>query len=494
MTGFRPSPGRSTPRRLAFVVGAVTLGAGLAMIPAAIVALLVREWSIAGWISVAAAITALAGTIAWKGVGRPGKLSTKEAFATVGLSWFVVAAFGTLPYLFTGSIPGITDAFFETAAGFTTTGATVITDLDAMPRAILFWRALTQWLGGMGFIVLSIAVLPLLGVGGLQLARAEAPGPEPDRLTPRFRETAQRLWFIYVGLTGLEIALLAFGDMDLFEAAAHALATMSTGGFGTDAASVGAFGAYSQWVITAFMLAAGTSFALHYRALRDPLVYGANAEFRLYMGIIGAAAVAIVVGIWTAGTSVAETIREGVFAAVALVTGTGFVVDDFGAWSETLQVLAIGLMFIGGMAGSTAGAFKVFRVGVLVKSASTSLQRLVYPNAVTVTRFGRDPVPDPVVRSVQSFFLFYVMALVTGAFALAALEAAFGSGTDLVTSTSAVVSALGNIGPGLGEVGPSGTYVAMSAGSKFLLSFLMVLGRLEIFPVLLLFTRRLWRR
>ena len=261
MTGFRPPPGRSTPRRLAWVVGAVTAGASLAMLPAAAVALLFREWSVAGWIGVSAGITAAAGIALWRWVGRPGELSTKEAFAVVGLSWFVVAAFGTLPYLLTGTIPGVTDAFFETAAGFTTTGATVITDLEGVARSMLFWRALTQWLGGMGFIVLSIAVLPLLGVGGLQLARAEAPGPEPDRLTPRFRETAQRLWLIYVGLTVLQVVLLALGDMDLFEAAVHSLATMSTGGFGTDPASVGAFGAYSQWVIIAFMLAAGTSFA-----------------------------------------------------------------------------------------------------------------------------------------------------------------------------------------------------------------------------------------
>ncbi len=481
-------------RRLGFVVGAAAAGTGLAMVPSALVAAVYREWVEAGWILVAAAVTAVAGLAAWKGWGRPGELSTKEAFASVGLSWFVVAAFGTLPYLLTSTITGVSDAFFETAAGFTTTGATTIIDLGSVSHGVLFWRSFTQWMGGMGFVVLSIAVLPLLGVGGLQLARAEAAGPEPERLTPRFRETAKRLWLIYVGLTGLAIVLLALGDMDVFEAAVHAFATVSTGGFSTEAGSIGAFDPYTQWVIVAVMVAAGTSFALHFRALRGPAAYWRNAEFRLYAVILGAAAVTIVVGLSAEGTALARTIREGVFAAVALVTGTGFVVDDFSLWAEALQVLAVGLMFIGGMAGSTAGAFKVFRVGVLVKSASRSLHHLVYPNAISVVRFGDRPVPDPVVRSVQSFFLFYVLAMVTGTFLLDFLEAGFSSGMDLVTSTSAVVSALGNIGPGLGEVGPANTYAALSDGGKWLLSFLMVLGRLEIFPVLLLFTRWLWRR
>jgi len=370
----------------------------------------------------------------------------------------------------------------------------VVTDLGVVSHGMLFWRSLTQWLGGMGFIVLSIAVLPLLGVGGMQLARAEAPGPEPDRLTPRFRETARRLWLLYVGLTVITVLALAAGEMNLFEAVAHALAGVSTGGYSTEAGSIGAFGAYSQWVIVAVMFVAGTSFALHYRALRHPSAYPANTEFRLYVAILAAAAAIIVVGLWSDGTAPGDVIRRGVFGAVALVTGTGFVVEDFAAWAETLQVFAIGLMFVGGMAGSTAGAFKVFRVGVLVKSAAGSLKRMVYPNAVTVIRFGRDPVPDPVLRSVQSFFLFYALALVTGAFGISALEAAAGSGLDLVTATSAVVSALANLGPGLGDVGPNETYAALTAGSKGLLSFFMVLGRLEFFPVLLLFTRWIWRR
>jgi trk system potassium uptake protein TrkH len=462
VTAFSAPVRFSMGRRLASVIGIVVAGSSLVMLPAAIVALLSREWAVALQITAAALVTAACGTLSWRFLGKPGQLSTKEGFAVVALAWFAVAAFGTLPYLFTGSLTNPTDAFFETAAGFTTTGATVITDLAVPPRGIVFWRALTQWMGGMGFVVLSIAVLPLLGTGGVQLARAESPGPEPDRLTPRFRETARRLWLIYAGITVAAFLLLAAGDMDLFEAGAHALAAVSTGGFGTEPGSIGVFSAYTQWVIVVVMAAAGTSFALHYRALRDPGGYLRHPEFRLYVAFILGAAVLIAIGTWTGGGA-AGTIRKAVFSATALVTGTGFVVDDFGRWPETLQILAVGLMF-------------------------------VYPNAVSITRFGRDPVPDQIVRSVQSFFLFYVLALVLGTFLLAALEAGFSSGMDLVTATSAVVSALGNIGPGLGEVGPSGTYAGVSAGGKWLLSFLMVLGRLEIFPVLLLFTRWLWRR
>jgi trk system potassium uptake protein TrkH len=342
--------------------------------------------------------------------------------------------------------------------------------------------------------VLSVAVLPLLGSGGVQLARAEAPGPEPDRLTPRFRETAKRLWLVYVALTGIVVVLLAVGDMNLFEAVAHGLTTVSTGGFSTEADSIGAFGAYTQWVVIAFMFVSGVSFALHFRALRNPSVYARSGEFRLYTFFVVTASLLIVGGLWVDGLDVGRQLRHAVFTAVTLVTGTGYTTTDYSAWTEGLQILAVGLMFLGGMAGSTAGGIKTFRVGVLTKASAQRLKQLVYPNAVLLTRWDRRPVSDPVLRSIQSFFLFYIMVFLGGTFLLAVLESIGGSGTNLVTATSAVASALGNVGPGLGSVGPGGGYVAISAGGKWLLSFIMILGRLEIFPVLLLFTRYLWKR
>jgi trk system potassium uptake protein TrkH len=483
---------RRPDRRLAYIIGAVVAAGGVAMVPAAATAAGYREWSDAAGIAGAAAVTVTAGLLAWRVWGRPGELTTREGFAAAGLAYFVLAAFGMLPYLFTGAISEVTDAYFAAAAGFTTTGSAV-TDPSQLSHGILIWRATTQWLGGMGIIVLSIAILPTLGVGGVQLARAEAPGPEPDRLTPRFRETAKRLWLVYLAMTALALLLLSLGDMSPFQAVAHGLTTVSSGGFGTEPDSVAGFSAYTQWVIIGFMFATGVSFALHYRALRHPGVYLRNSEFRLYAGIVAGAAVLIVAGLWAEAGGM-ESIRNGVFAAVALVTTTGFVTDDFAGWVEWLQIGVVVLMFCGAMAGSTSGSIKTFRYGVLFRSSSADLKRLVYPDAILVTRFGGKPVPPQIAASIQSFFIFYMLAFVAGTVLLAISEAAFGDGTDLITATSAVASAIGNIGPGLGEVGPSGTYAGITIGGKWLLSFLMILGRLEIFPVLLLFTRHLWRR
>ena len=358
----------------------------------------------------------------------------------------------------------------------------------------------------MGIIILSLAILPLLGVGGVQLARAESPGPEPDRLTPRFRETAKRLWFVYAGVTFLEMLLLWAGDMSLFQAVAHSLTTMSTGGFGTELDSIAGFSLYTQWVIIAFMLIAGASFALHYRALRSgPRVYTRHTEFRLYAAIAIVATIIIAGGIWgDPSTPVAAipaetantftTITDATFTALTLVTTTGFATADFGQWNAGLQIFVVGLMFLGGMAGSTAGGMKTFRIGVLSRAASADLRRLIHPRGVFITRFGKEPVPDPIVESVQSYFLFFMFLFMTGTFLFGFITSTLpGAQLDLVTHASAVASALGNIGPGLGEVGPASNYALLPGPAKWLLAFLMIAGRLEIFPVLLLFTRSLWR-
>lgn len=476
-------------RRLSFIIGAVVAASGLAMVPAAAVSLVYQEWATAGQIFLAALVTVAVGATGWRVFGRHGVLTTKEGFAAVGLAWFVMAFFGTLPYLFTGSITNLTDAFFETAAGFTTTGASIFPDPSTLSHGILIWRAGTQWLGGMGVIVLSIAILPLLGVGGVQLARAESPGPQPDRLTPRFRETAKRLWWVYLAFTALEVLFLWAGDMNLFQSVAHAFTTMSTGGFGTEATSITEFSAYTQWVITAFMFLAGASFALHFRAMRKPKEYLRNSEFRIYALLLFAAMAVIAIGIWDSNAW-HGSIRDAAFTAVSIVTTTGFATADFGQWLPGLQILVVGLMFLGGSSGSTAGGVKTFRVAVLARAAAADLRRLVHPRAVLVTRFGGKSVPDPIVGSVQSFFLFYMFLFMTGTVLLGMISTEL----DLITSTSAVASALGNIGPGLEAVGPTSNFLAVPWLGKWLLAFLMIAGRLEIFPVLLLFTRDLWRR
>ena len=493
MVGSVAADQRSLPRTLAFVIGAAVTAVGASMLLPLAVSAAYQEWSSALGIGMAAAVTIAVGVVTWRMVGRALPIGVKEGFATVGLAWFVMSLFGALPYVFTESITGLTDAFFESASGFTTTGASILADPGELSRGIGLWRGLTQWVGGMGVIVLSVAVLPLLGTGGIQLARAEAPGHAPDRLTPRFQETAKRLWLIYLGLTVIEALLLTFGDMTLYQSVVHSFTTMSTGGFGTEATSLAEFSAYTRWVVTFFMFVAGASFALHFRALRRPSAYARSTEFRLY-GAITLVAIVIVVGGLLRDLGFVRAIQDAAFNVVSIVTTTGFATADFGAWRPALQILVVGLMFLGGMGGSTAGSVKTFRVGILSKAAFADLRRLVYPRGVFAVRFGKERVTDTVVESIQSFFLFYMFLFMTGTFLLTFIDANVTERLDLVTAASAVAASLGNIGPGLADVGPTANYAAIADLGKWLLSGLMIVGRLEIFPVLLLFTRDLWRR
>jgi len=486
-------PALSLLKTVAYVLGSVLLFIGVAMASAAVVSALFAEYETAVWIAVSAAVTAAVGHMTRRVVPRPDSITVKQGFATVGLAWFVFSIFGALPYLLSGAIPSITDAVFETASGFTTTGASILPDPGVLPNGISFWRGMTQWLGGMGVIVLGVAILPLLGTGGMQLARAESPGPTPDRLTPRFQGTAKRLWIVYAVITLIEIVMLAMGDMTGFQAVIHSFTTMSTGGFGTEADSIASFSDYTKWVITVFMFTAGVSFALHFRAWNKPVDYVRNSEFRLYT-VITITAVVIVAGGLLADFSTGEAIRDAAFNTVSLVTTTGFASSDFGAWRPALQIMVVGLMFLGGMAGSTAGGIKTFRIGVLSKAAFADLRRLVHPRGVFITHFGRQKVTEPIIESVQSFFLFYMFLFMTATFGLAFIDANLTEGLDLVTATSAVAASIGNIGPGLGEVGPVANYAGLPALAKWMLAGLMIVGRLEIFPVLVLFTKDLWKR
>jgi trk system potassium uptake protein TrkH len=480
-------------KTVAYVLGSVLLFVAVAMIASAVVSLLYSEYETAMWIALSAVITAAFGYTTRRVVQRPTSITVKQGFATVGLAWFVFSIFGALPYLLSGAIPSISDAVFETASGFTTTGASILPDPGVLPKGISFWRALTQWLGGMGVIVLGVAILPLLGTGGMQLARAEAPGPTPDRLTPRFQGTAKRLWIIYAIITVIEMGFLWVGDMTGFQAVIHSLTTMSTGGFGTEATSIAGFSNYTKWVITFFMFVAGVSFALHFRAWSKPLRYWKNSEFRLYSFII-AGAIVIIAGGLISDLEPMEAVQDAAFNAISLVTTTGFASTDWGMWRPALQIMVVGLMFLGGMAGSTAGGMKTFRLGVLSKAAYADLRRLVHPRGVFVTRFGGKRVTEPIIEAVQSYFLFYMMLFMASTFLLAFIDANASEGLGLVTAATAVAASIGNIGPGLGEVGPAGNYAGLPDLAKWLLSSLMIVGRLEIFPVLVLFTKDLWRR
>ena len=489
------SPSLRLLRTVAFVLGSVLLFVAVAMALSAVVSVIYREYNTAAWIAVSAVITGVFGFTTRRLVRRPQRITVKQGFATVGLAWFVFTIFGALPYLLSGAIPNLSNAIFETASGFTTTGATILEDPSLLPNGISFWRAMTQWLGGMGVIVLGVAILPLLGTGGMQLARAESPGPTPDRLTPRFQETAKRLWLVYVVLTLIEMVLLWFGDMTGFQAVIHSMTTMASGGFGTEPTSIALFSDYTKWVITFFMFVAGVSFALHFRAWSKPLEYWKNSEFKLYAFISIGAIVIIAGGLFSEPGSFLVAVQDAAFNAISLVTTTGFTSTDWGMWRPALQIMVVGLMFLGGMAGSTAGGMKTFRTGVLSKAAFADLRRLVHPRGIFVTRFGTQRVSEPVIKAVQSYFLFYMFMFMTSTFLLAFIDANFGSESlDLVTATTAVAASIGNIGPGLGEVGPTGNYSGLADPAKWMLSGLMIVGRLEIFPVLVLFTKDLWRR
>jgi trk system potassium uptake protein TrkH len=480
-------------RRILNVVGLLQVFTGLSMLLAAGVSLFYRDGDSLG-IFLAAALTVAFGIVTFRFTKFKGDLSSREGFAIVTFAWTGAAIFGALPYLFTGSIPGLVPAIFESMSGFTTTGATVFSEIEELPHGILFWRSFTHWLGGMGIIVLAIAILPYLGVGGMQLFKAEVPGPTPERLRPRITQTAKLLWYVYLGMTVLQTALLMFGGMDLFDASTHTFATLATGGFSTKNASVAHFESpYIHYVIILFMYLAGINFALHFRAVTGHLDYFKDHEWRFFTGLLLGAAVFLLVLNLTGGTyaftpsGVEEAFRDGLFQAVAIGTTTGFVTADYELWVPASQMLIFLLFFTGGMAGSTGGSMKSVRVLLLVKQTAMELRKHLHPRAVLLARVGRRAVKEDVLANVLGFVLLYGLLWVAGAMALALL------GLDFLTSLGASAATVGNIGPGLGGVGPTDNYGWMSNSALSVMSFLMLVGRLEIYTVLLLFHPETWR-
>jgi trk system potassium uptake protein TrkH len=440
---------------------------------------------------ISAAISIAVGSTAFFISGRGQDIRPKEGFAVVALGWVALSAFGCLPYLISGSIAEPVDAFFETMSGFTTTGATILTDIESLPHGILFWRSLTHWIGGMGIILLSLAVLPFLGVGGMQLFKAEVPGPMADKLKPRVTETAKILWGVYVLISTVEAALLMLGGMSFFDALCHTFGTMATGGFSTRNASIGAYdSAYFDYIITFFMILAGTNFALHYRALRgDVLAYFRNKEFLFYGAVIIIAL--ILIGIDTYNNiygNFFESLQATLFQVVAILTTTGYGTADYEQWSLTSQLILFSLMFIGGCAGSTGGGMKVLRVFLLIKFVKSEIVRLLHPQAVVPTRIGRNVVDRKTMGNVAGFFVLFVMLTATSTLIVSAM------GLDLATSLGVVAATINNIGPGLGLVGPTDNYAFLPDAAKWLTTFLMLVGRLEVFTVIILFSRTYWSK
>ena len=440
---------------------------------------------------ISAAITAVIGLVVYRFTNLERTLRAREGFAIVTFGWIFFSLFGSLPYLLSGAIPSITDAFFETMSGFTTTGATILTDIEALPHGILLWRSLTHWLGGMGIIVLSLAILPFLGVGGMQLFKAEVPGPVADKLTPRVTETAKILWGVYMLFTVVETILLMIGGMTLFDALCHTFGTMATGGYSTRNASVGAYdSAYIDYVIVIFMFLAGVNFSLHYRLLRGNWrAYREDREFLVYVGLIVVATLIIGIDIWrNVYGNAADALRYALFQVVSIQTTTGYGTADYEQWSYSSQFLLWLLMFVGGCAGSTGGGMKVMRLHLLFKFAVAEFTKLLHPHAIVPVRMRQVAIPRDVITNILGYFVLFIFLFVSGVFIMTLL------GLDILSALGAVVASLGNIGPGLNLVGPTDNYGFLPAAGKWVLCALMLMGRLEIFTVLVLFSPAFWKK
>ncbi|MHA7131883.1 TrkH family potassium uptake protein [Algoriphagus namhaensis] len=414
----------------------------------------------------------------------------REGYLIVALSWVVMSIFGMLPYLLSKEIPTFYDALFETLSGLTTTGASILTDIESMPKGLLFWRSMTQWIGGLGIIVLTVAIFPLLGIGGIELFVAESPGPTSDKVHPRISETAKRLWYLYVGLTFLAGLMYWIGGMTFFDAINHALTTLATGGFSTKNASMAYYdSAFIQYTAIFFMFLAGTNFTIIYFGFLGKFkrVWKSD-EFKTYALALLAIAVVLYYPFFAAGGATAEeAFRNSLFTVVSLVTTTGFVTDDYTQYGQGVTFLCFMLLFLGGSAGSTAGGIKFVRHLTFIKNSWLEFKRLVHPRAIVPLLINGDRVTGRIITHIMNFLLIYLLTFVLGALVLSL------AGYDLPTSLGAVATSLGNVGPAIGMVGPVDNFAFFSPFAKVFLSFIMLLGRLELFTILILFTPFFWR-
>lgn len=418
-------------------------------------------------------------------------ITSKGGYLLVSSGWILAAAFSALPFYLSGAIPHFADAFFETMSGYTTTGASILTNIQALPKAMLFWRSLTHWLGGMGIVVLTVAVFPLLGIGGLQLVKAEAPGPTVDKITPKITSTAKILWLTYVLMTVVEIILLMFGGMNLFDAATNTFGTVATGGFSPRNASIGAYhSAYIDVVITVFMMLAGMNFLLYYRAvIGDFRSVVRNSELKSYVGIFVIATLLIAFTLdGHTYRGIGQSLRYASFQAASILTTTGFTTANYAKWPVFAQVVLFVLMFIGGSTGSTGGGIKVARIVILLKQGVNEMRYLLHPRGIFSMRMSGLHLRKDIVYTVSGFVYLYIFMLFITTLVVAS------GGNGILTSLTAALATLGNIGPGFGRIGPVSNYAYLPDYIKWFLSFAMVVGRLEIYTVLVLFTRTFWKR
>ena len=481
------------------ILAAMLVLTGLTMILPALIAWGYNEPDLAGHLK-SSAICVLIGFPVWFFTRKSRSLNSKDGFAIVTLAWILVALAGAQPFYLTGTIPNFTDAWFESMSGVTTTGASIIGNIEtlpnlvngieSLPHGVLFWRSFIQWIGGMGIIVFTIAILPLLGVGGVQLFKAEVPGPVADKIRPRVREAAKILWMVYVGFTFVQVLLLGLAGMPWFDSVCHALTTMPTGGFSTQNASIAAYSnPLIHYIIIFFMFVAGVNFTLHFRAITGNYkVHLKDYEFRVYLSIICIATLLIFFNISSANSDWSHnSFLISLFESLAMLTGTGYAIADYELWPFFSQHLLLIIMFFGAMGGSTSGGMKIARIILLIKYAATETRRMLHARAIIPIRIGDRFISDEVVRNTLGFSLIYLSIFVLTAFVLTAFN------LDLLSAIGASASAIGNVGPAFGAFGPTDSYALLHPIGKWMLTICMLLGRLEIFTIMVLFSRTFWK-
>lgn len=473
------------------VLGILLLCVAVSMFPSLIVAVLYGENTVFAFL-LSILVAGIAGFSLFSVKVGEGVIRYREGFAIVSLGWLSASILGALPFLFTGVFSSFLNAFFESASGFTTTGATVIQDLEMLPYSLLFWRSFTHWLGGMGILVLALAVQPALGIGTFQILKAEIPGPISAKLTPRVSGTAKILYKTYLTITAVQVFFLLLGGMPLYDSLIHAFGTLGTGGCSIKNASLGAYNnVYYEIVITVFMIFAGVNFALYYLAFKKKslMEFFQNKEFKVYLSIIAVYIIIITINIngQVFGT-LQESFRYASFQVASIITTTGYTTANFDLWPDLSRALILSLMFIGACAGSTSGSVKVIRIILIFKYVQQEINSLIHPHAVKAVKIGDMPVQGSVLSNVMGFTVLYIAI-----FVLATLLV-LTQGLDLVSAATAVAACLGNIGPGLGVVGPSSTYASLTDFTKIILSFCMILGRLEIYTVIALLFPRSWKK
>lgn len=472
-------------------LGILLICEAIALLPPTLVAFLYQDGDLPAFLITISIVLAVGAVLSFiKPTSK--NIYARDGFAIVAMGWLLMSFFGAFPFYISGAFPSFIDSFFESSSGLTTTGSSVLTAVEGLPHGVLFWRSFTHWIGGMGILVLTIAILPSLGTGSMQIMKAESPGPIVGRIVPKLGKTAKILYSIYLGITLVEVLLLCLAGMNVFDAFIHALGTVGTGGFSNMNASVGYYNsALIDWIITIFMIVCGVNFSLYYLIFKGNMkTFFKNNELRVYLCILLGAILLITFDLLVRNTygSFGEALRFSSFQAASVMTTTGYATTDFNEWSMFSKMILLILMFVGGCAGSTAGGLKVARAIICFKSIKHSLKQIVHPNGYYSVRMDGKKIDDKTVLSVLNYFFIYMIIFTIGIIIISL------DGFDFTTTLTSVITTLNNIGPGLGLVGPTGNFSAFSDVSKLVFSILMIIGRLEIYPILLLLTPDLWKK